>query len=107
MPVALRCGVNFFDFWNMTVGEIRKCIDAYGANKEQELKSKKVEIYNSAALIASFVGRMLNSKHFPSYDEVFAESTNVESKEDEQKRIALLKERMLDFANEVNKRRKG
>lgn len=91
----------------MTVGEIRKCIDAYGANKEQELKSKKVELYNSAALIASFVGRMLNSKHFPSYDEVFAESTTVESKDEEQKRIALLKERMLDFANEVNKRRKG
>ena len=51
LPVALQCHISYFEFWEYTIGEIILLIKNF---KENE-KNRKMEMYDSAQLIATCV----------------------------------------------------
>lgn len=88
-------------------------IQAYSDEKKNENKALKAELYNSAYLTAVFVGKMLAGKSIPQIHEVFPELAQDVQKEQESKPAEpvdnswiLIKERMIDFANEANKHKR-
>lgn len=76
-------------------------IETYQEMKQHEAKEKSAEIYQNAMLISSFVGCVLSGKSIPTYEDIF------EKQEQEQidRNTILIKERLLDFAQEANRRR--
>jgi len=92
----------------MTIKDVEIVSNAFIENKEIEVKSIKANTYNQAYLTTLFIGKMLGGKSIPKIEEVFPElSTDVQ--ESPQKEVVdnswiIIKERMIDFANEANKR---
>ena len=104
LPSALRCGINLFDFWKMTLKEIKLIIEAFTDIKKQEVEQIKHSTYNNSYLTAFFVGCVLNGRNIPTISEVFPDIKVEEDKPDNQ--VLLIKEQLLDFAEKANKRRK-
>ncbi len=88
----------------MTLEEINLCIKSY--QQKEELKAKEIlaSNYNSAFLIASFVGAVLNGKEIPTISQIYPDQFP-EPKEEENKAWMIYKEQMLDFAIAYNKKR--
>lgn len=88
----------------MTLEEINLCIKSY--QQKEELKAKEIlaSNYNSAFLIASFVGAMLNGEQIPTISQIYPDQFP-EPKEEENKAWMIYKEQMLDFAIAHNKKR--
>ena len=102
LPVALQCHISYFEFWEYTVGEIVLFIKNF---KENE-KNRKMEMYDSAQLIATCVLSGLNGKPFPTLQEFYPTLfANPQPQED--KSWMLYKEQMIDFANAFNKKRQA
>lgn len=91
----------------MTLEEINLCIKSY--QQKEELKAKEIlaSNYNSAFLIASFVGAVLNGKEIPTISQIYPDQFPElpEPKEEENKAWMIYKEQMLDFAIAHNKKR--
>ena len=102
LPGALKCGIKLFEFWEMTLKEIKLVIESYAENKNNELEQQKHYVYNNAYLTAVFVGCLFNGKQLPTISEVFPE---VKSEETQDNNVLIIKEKLLDFAEQVNKRR--
>ena len=90
----------------MTIGEISLVIKSF--QKREEIKAKEILAtnYNSAFMIASFVGDILNGKKIPSINELYPNQfPKEEVPVEEDKSWMLYKEQMLDFAAAHNKNR--
>lgn len=89
----------------MTLEEINLCIKSY--QQKEELKAKEIlaSNYNSAFLIASFVGAMLNGKEIPTISQIYPDQFPDTTKKEETKAWMIYKEQMLDFAIAHNKKR--
>lgn len=103
LPNALRCGIRLFEFWEMTLKEIKLIIETFSENRKIEIEQQKHNIYNTSFLTALFVGCVFNGKNIPTISEVFPDTAVEETKEDTS--VLIIKEKLLDFANEANKRR--
>lgn len=55
----------------MTIGEILLVIKSFQKREETKAKEILATNYNSAYMIASFVGAMLNGKKIPSINELY------------------------------------
>ena len=106
LPLMLKYGVSFDDFWNMTIKEMNISIKVF---QEQE-KSSYEKVYIQASLVANFVGHILNGTPIPPIHQVFPEyyieENNAARQAQEYKAAMLYKEQMLDWAYAVNKKRK-
>ena len=93
----------------MTLKEIRIVVDNFITEKENETKITKIKLYNQAYLNSLFIGKMISGKTIPSLEEIFPDVTGVTQEVKEEKKVdnswIIVKERMIDFANEANKRR--
>ena len=108
LPTALRAGINLFEFWEMTLKEIRIVVDNFILEKENETKLTKIKLYNQAYLNTLMIGKMIGGKTIPQLEEVFPDLTGINQDKQEEKTDnswIIIKERMIDFANEANKRR--
>lgn len=100
---ALDCGVKIDDYWNYSLYEIEEIIDSYNRRKKAEIEEYMHKEHSLASLIAHFVGCVLNGKQIPTYEELH-NPKEVEPLMD--KEAILLKERLIDYANQHNKQRK-
>ena len=83
--------------------------DNFIENKQNEQKTQKILLYNQAYLNALFIGKMIGGKTIPQLEEVFPDLTGINQEVKEEEKVdnswIIIKERMIDFANEANKRR--
>lgn len=93
----------------MTLKEIKLIIDNYIKTKQDDVKLDKIRTYNQAFLSSLFIGKMLGGKSIPPIEQIFPDVIEMpqEEKHDNQmdNNLIIIKERMIDFANEANKRR--
>lgn len=73
---------------------------------EEKSKYDLTMNYNLASMIAHFVNLGLNGKPIPSIGEIYPGLFNTTVEPVEDNRWMLWKERMIDYANEHNKRRR-
>ena len=64
----------------MTIGEILLVIKSFQKREETKAKEILATNYNSAYMIASFVGNMLNGKKIPSINELYPNEFPIEEK---------------------------
>lgn len=108
LPNALAAGISYFDYWNMTYGEITFHIKQYKARRELQAKEQLATNYNLAALTAQFTIGLLNGNPIPDISTVFPTQFQQEkdqnglTKEDRM-RMDMYKEQFIDFANRRNK----
>ena len=94
----------------MTIKEVKLVVELFIENKKDEQKAEKAHLYNQSYLNALFIGKMLEGKPIPPIEKVFTGVTGEPQEEHhamtkQEKEAIILKERMIDFANEANKRR--
>ena len=80
-------------------------IEIYVEEKKRELKSKQRELYDLAYMTSVFVGKVFNGHNIPKIEELFPDEQNDASEDKVDNSWIIIKEKMIDFANEANKRR--
>jgi len=110
LPISLKAGLSIFEFWDLTLAELTIVLNNYKDEQEQKAKEKAIITYNQAVMIADFVSLRLNGKPLPSYSELFPDAKapvdEKAQKEQDYKRMMLLKEQMMFFAKTHNANRK-
>lgn len=106
-PVALKCGIGVFEFWDYTYGEIIDLITLYREKTEAKQKEQIASNYQVAFFTAIFSNRTQAGKQPPSLHEIFPSLFEAELSEEEQAENAMIrmKEQMLDFAKSHNQQR--
>lgn len=97
-------GLTIADFWNMTLKEINFYIKVMGDKRKRDAEEQKIDLYNQASLIASFVSLALSGKKLPSFSEVFpnTEVGAVDAAKYEEQRKAIQKDAWLAWADVQN-----
>jgi hypothetical protein len=110
VETALDCGIAEADFWNMTIGELRRAIESYQRTEKQKAKERASYDYILAELIGRSVGRAFsNRSKFPEVYEVYPSLFDgKEIEEERRKQQAMLSTlRFKQFANFHNEKLGG
>ena len=107
----LDIGGKPLDFWDLTVLEIREMIESYNRVKIQERKEKIIDSYRLSQMISNHVSLLLSkdAKVFELWEyapELFVEEQQAVEQERQRQALLLHKERMRDFAERHNRKRK-
>ena len=107
----LDIGGKPLDFLFLTVLEIREMIESYNRVKIQERKEKIIDSYRLSQMISNQVSLLLSkdAKVFEFWEyapELFAEEQQAVEQERQRQALLLHKERMRDFAERHNRKRK-
>lgn len=110
LPIALLSGVGIQEYWDLTFGEIVIILKNYQKKEEARVKEQLSTTYNTAQLVASFVGLSMNGKDIPTIEEVFPSVFQKQVKEEditerEVKAMALQKDIWVAYAERFNKQR--
>lgn len=109
LGMFLDYGFNELDFWNMTLGEVRRALQSKVKVKKLELKERATFEYIQARLIAKGVGIAFGDKSaFPgleeSYPGIFTEQDEETKAKQEEAKTQLSVLRFKQFANFHNKK---
>ena len=107
----LDIGGKPLDFWDLTVLEIREMIESYNRVKIQERKEKIIDSYRLSQMISNHVSLLLSNDakivEFWEYaPELFIEEQQAVERERQRQALLLHKERMREFAERHNRKRK-
>ena len=107
----LDIGGKPLDFWDLTVLEIREMIESYNRIKIQERKEKIIDSYRLSQMISNHISLLLSkdSKVFEFWEyapELFVEEQQAVEQERQRQAFLLHKERMREFAERHNRKRK-
>lgn len=107
----LDIGGKPLDFWDLTVLEIREMIESYNRVKTQERKEKIIDSYRLSQMISNHVSLLLSNEakivEFWEYaPELFVEEQQAVELERQKQALLLHKERMREFAERHNRKRK-
>lgn len=107
----LDIGGKPLDFWDLTVLEIREMIESYNRVKIQERKEKIVENYKLSQMIVNHISLLLSKEakvaEFWEYaPELFEEERKAIEQQKQNHALLLHKERMREFAERHNRKRK-
>ena len=80
-------------------------IEIYVERKKRDLKSKQRELYDLAYMTSIFVGKVFNGHTLPKIEDIFPDEQETPQEEKIDNSWVIIKERMIDFAQEANKRR--
>ena len=108
---SLLTGLKELDFWEMTVGEVSRYINAQNKLKKIEAQERASYDYILANLIAKGISISLGAKDsFPSiyevYSEVFDDVVKQKEEEQQEKIMQLSALRFRQFAQSYNNNRK-
>ena len=111
MPIALQCDISVFSFWEMTLGEIIKTIEAYKKKEKYVLKNKATMDFCLAKAIGGNIASLLSEENKPAefmniYDWLFEEENKEIQKKKIENELIINKQRMKDFAVYFNSHRK-
>ena len=107
----LDIGGKPLDFWDLTVLEIREMIESYNRVKIQERKEKILDSYILSQMITNHVSLLLSNdvqiaELWEYAPELFAEEKQAMEEERQRQTLLLHKERMREFAERHNRKRK-
>ena len=107
----LDIGGKPLDFWDLTVLEIREMIKSYNRVKIQERKEKIIDSYRLSQMISNHISLLLSkdAKVFEFWEyapDLFAEEQQAVEQERQRQALLLHKERMREFAERHNRKRK-
>lgn len=107
----LDIGGKPLDFWDLTVLEIREMIESYNRVKIQERKEKIIDSYRLSQMISNHVSSLLSKDakvlEFWEYaPDLFVEEQQAVEQERQRQALLLHKERMREFAERHNQKRK-
>lgn len=107
----LDIGGKPLDFWDLTVLEIREMIESYNRVKVQERKEKIIDSYRLSQMISNHVSSLLSKDakvlEFWEYaPDLFVEEQQAVEQERQRQALLLHKERMREFAERHNQKRK-
>lgn len=107
----LDIGGKPLDFWDLTVLEIREMIESYNRVKIQERKEKIINSYILSQMITNHVSLLLSNdvqiaELWEYAPELFAEEKQAMEEERQRQTLLLHKERMREFAERHNRKRK-
>lgn len=107
----LDIGGKPLDFWELTIGEIRDMIESHNRVKLQAKKDKIVENYRLSQMIVNHISLLLSKEakvaEFWEYaPELFEEERNAIEQQKQNHALLLHKERMREFAERHNRKRK-
>ena len=101
---CLTAGVKEMDFWNMTVGEAVRALEAFNERR----KDRAYFAYTEAMAVGLFVASMFSTKKPPAlediYPELFPKDEEGVSQAEEEARIAKSEANFIKFANAFNRR---
>ena len=103
-------GVNEFEFWNMTIAEVKRAVDSFNRVEKGRLKEKATFDYIMADLIGKSVARIANANNeYPAISEVYPtlfDGVAVQEQKQERKdEISSI--RFQQFVQSFNSRYKG
>lgn len=103
LDVAVKLGIKEFDFWEMTMAEVQRELEAIQFRKEIPNKDKAYFDYMQAQLIAIGIGCSINGGEFPKIQEVYSSLfvVNEEALQAEKDEISAI--RFRQFAELHNK----
>lgn len=107
----LDIGGKPLDFWDLTVLEIREMIESYNRVKIQERKEKIIDSYILSRMITNHVSLLLSNdaeivEPWEYAPELFVEEQQAVEQERQRQALSLHKERMREFAERHNQKRK-
>ncbi|WP_030127760.1 hypothetical protein [Streptococcus pyogenes] len=107
----LDIGGKPLDFWDLTVLEIREMIESYNRVKIQERKEKIIDSYRLSQMISNQVSLLLSKDakvfEFGEYaHEIVVEEQQAVEQERQRQAFLLHKQRMREFAERHNRKRK-
>ena len=101
---CLTAGIHEAEFWDMTIGEAVREIDAFG----QRRRDKAYFEYTNAMAVGMFISAMFSSKQPPKMEEIYPElfgDTEEQKEEDAQRlRDESSAANFIKFANSFNRR---
>ena len=101
---CVKAGLNEFDYWTMTIGEVSRWVDSYNFQYKQHLKDNIQTQYMSAMTIIKGINKVLTGKgEIPALSEIYPELFPEE--ELARQRTAKSVANFLNFANSFNKRK--
>lgn len=106
----MEYGLSEFDFWNMTIAEIKRYVEAKKKIQEREAKEKAANDYVLADLIGRSISRIYSaSAKMPQIGEVYPHLFDNEEIEEQrqQKKEELSILRFKQFAQSHNQKYKG
>lgn len=112
LPNAMKAGVSYADFWDLTYGEIMLHIKVHNEVKVDELKAQAAQQHSLANLIGMSVARLMDKEaKFPTlyecYPELFAEEAKKEQEEMAEKEWKLYKARIMEYSMANNAKQKA
>lgn len=104
LPLALQCGISYFDFFKMTFAEVQLVIENQLTTRKREMQQKAAMAYTEASLIAMFISRLFSEKTkvlslYDAFPDLFAD----EKKAEEERRLKLEKDNLMAFVQRHNK----
>lgn len=104
LKIAIRAGINYSEFWEMTLYEIEIVCDSYNQKQQEDFKTKIAMNYNLANLTSIFVNLRMNGKEIPTLQQTYPDLFEGEQEEAEDMSWQIYKEQFMDFANSHNKK---
>lgn len=102
LPYALEAGVAFFDFWEMTYGEITLVVKGWQEKEKRKQQEQAYHNYILADLVGASVARLMDKKaKFPKIHEVYPHLYDAPK---EKQAWEISKERMMKYALMQNKK---
>ncbi len=91
----------------MTPKEISWIIEGYNQREKEELKANLIRDYRLAESIAGFVSLSLNGKKIPKIEKIYPRLFKDEEQPTTQLALEIQKEKLIDYAINHNKQRRG
>jgi hypothetical protein len=105
LPIAMKCGISIWEYWELTYGEIALVIENHNEMEMQRVREQATMNYIHAHLVSLSVARLMDKNaKYPPIHEVYSnlfEAPIEEKKED----WRIVKERMSRYAEAHNKKR--
>lgn len=112
LETALDSGLTEFDFWQMTLTEVKRAIESAIRREKRAAQQQALLDYIQADLIGRSVGRFLVSGEMPyptpeeAYSSLFEDKAKIKQEERQQKLNELSALRFRQFADFHNKKHK-
>lgn len=101
---CLTAGVREAEFWDMTVGEAVRAVNAWNDRR----KDMAYFAYTNAMAVGMFVGSIFSTRTPPTlediYPELFPKDEEAREKAEEEARMAKSAANFINFANQFNRR---
>lgn len=112
LTVSLDSGLSEERFWDMSVAELRRHLEAWNRREKRLLQKEARETYTLASLIGAAVSRVLSGSDFPTLENVFPglfedEDKPVEKEPAMDPATAVSVARFMNFAIAFNKKKEA